>query len=161
MTGIEVAVGFLGGWAVHKARRVAVQADAEVDRALASAMDGLHELVSTALGVENPALRELTAEAEQVGAEGAIVPSGPVGQRVQRALEDATERDPVFDADLKRAVQRAQDARDQAAGRATAVGDRATAFHGTTTLQAKDGGVVAVNVGSVTTNPSQPGSHQR
>lgn len=79
MTGIEVAaVGLLGGWVVQKAKRAAGKADAEVDRVLASAMDGLHELVGDTLGVENSALRELTAEAEGTGAKGA--PDGATGR---------------------------------------------------------------------------------
>ncbi|MEV0276773.1 hypothetical protein AB0I22_10395 [Streptomyces sp. NPDC050610] len=161
MTGIEVAVGVLFAWAVQKARRVAGRADAEVDRALDAAMDELHDLVSTRLG-EQPALRELTAAAEEqaeaAGASGATEPSGPVRQRMQRVLADVAEHDAGFAAALERAVRQVQDARDRTTGQATAGGVGSVAVHGTVNVTAEAGGAAAVTMGNVTLgNPPQPG----
>ncbi len=160
MTGVEVAVGVLFAWAVQKARRVAGRADAEVDRALDAAMNELHDLVSTKLG-EQPALLELTAEAaeqaEAAGTEEAAVPTGPVRQRMQRALADAAEHDADFAAALERAVQQVQDARNRTAGQATAEGAGGVAVNGTVNVTAQSGGAAAMTMGNVTLNPPQPG----
>ncbi|WP_199931328.1 hypothetical protein [Streptomyces sp. CB02923] len=152
---------------MQKARRVAGRADAEVDRALDAAMDELHGLVSTRLG-EQPALLELTAEAEEqaeaaemdegAGTGEAAVPSDPVRQRMQRALADAAEGDAGFAAAVERAVQQVQDARDRTAGRASAEGAGGVAVHGSVNVSAETGGAAAVTMGNVTMgNPPQPG----
>ncbi|MFD7340239.1 hypothetical protein ACFV98_30255 [Streptomyces violascens] len=148
---------------MQKARRVAGRADGEVDRALDAAMDELHDRVGTRLG-EQPALRELSAEAEEqaeaAGTEEAAVPSTPVRQRMERPLADAAERDAGFAAALERAVQQVQDARDRTAGRATAEGAKSVAVHGTVNVSAQTGGAAAMTMGNVTLgNPPQPGPH--
>jgi hypothetical protein len=91
MTGIEIAVGYLFAWAVRKVRRVAGQADAEVDRGLDAAMERLHDLVSTKLG-NDPALQRAQDEADA----GQEEPHQRTRQRLQLALEDAVDHDADF-----------------------------------------------------------------
>ena len=93
MTGIEFVVGYLVAWAVRKARRVGHRADAEVDQALDTGMDRLHNLIADKLGPD-PALTQLETEA----AAGATTPR--TEQRVRLAVEDAGEKDPEFAARL-------------------------------------------------------------
>lgn len=158
MSGFEVAVGFLGAWAVQKVRRVAGRADAEVDRALDVAMDDLHELVSKRLR-EEPALRELTAEAEEAGTETAVL-SDPVRQRMLRALQDAAAQDPGFAAELKRAVQCVQAAHDRVGGGATEESPRGVATNATFTLNVQNGTAIAMAKIVTVNNPSHSGRNQ-
>lgn len=103
MTGLEIAVGFLVGWAVRKARTVGTRVDAEVDQALDAGLDRLHELVAGKLG-EEPALVKLTTEVEQAGEV-----SARTQERVRLALEDAAEADSGFASDLAAVVQQLQE----------------------------------------------------
>jgi isopropylmalate/homocitrate/citramalate synthase len=97
VTGVELVVGWLAAYAWGKARRVAGRADAEVDRALDTGMDRVHDLVSTKLGAD-PALERLTVEVAQ-NLETVSV-SDRTRQRVQLSLEDAVETDERFAAAL-------------------------------------------------------------
>lgn len=99
MPGIEIAVGYLFAWAVHKARRVGKRADGEVDRALDAGMDRLHELVSRRLG-EETALGKLEEEAKA----GREQPSESTGAQVRLALEETAERDSGFAEALGRLI---------------------------------------------------------
>ncbi|WP_326948642.1 hypothetical protein OG439_07595 [Amycolatopsis sp. NBC_01307] len=110
MTGLEIAVGFLVGWAVRKLRRVGQGVDVEVDRALDAGLNRLHDLVSGKLGAD-PALAKLTAEVERAGE-----PSSRTQQRVQLALEDAVEGDQTFATELTALVEYLQDVERQAGG---------------------------------------------
>ncbi|MFJ9121904.1 hypothetical protein ACIRJO_41040 [Streptomyces sp. NPDC102394] len=103
MTGIEIAIGYLFGWAVRKAQRVAGRADGEVDRALDVGMERLHDMVSRKLG-RDPALDRLAQEA----ASGCETPSERTRQRVLLALEEAHTTDTGFAADLDQAVAHLQ-----------------------------------------------------
>ncbi|MDH6116423.1 flagellar hook-basal body complex protein FliE [Kitasatospora sp. GAS204A] len=166
MTGLEIAVGYLFGWAVRKSRRVAGRADAEVDRGLDAGMDRLHELVSHKLG-QDSALHRLTEEAEA----GQEQPSDRTRQRVQLALEDAAEQDAGFAEALERAVEQLTQLQAQAptAGGVSA-GDGGQAVGGNVAIDARHGSVAAVKIaGNVTlggpaqpeaANPSQPASPQ-
>ncbi|MER8012503.1 hypothetical protein [Streptomyces sp. NPDC094149] len=103
MTGIEIAIGYLFGWAVRKAQHVAGRADGEVDRALDAGMERLHDAVSRKLG-NDPALEQLTQEA----ASGREAPSDRTRQRVLLALEEAHTTDTGFAADLEQTVAHLQ-----------------------------------------------------
>jgi hypothetical protein len=103
VTGIEIAIGYLFAWAVRKAQRVAGRADGEIDRALDTGMDRLHDVVSRKLG-NDPVLHRLTEEA----ASGRESPSERTRQRVLLALEEADETDAGFAADLEDAVAHLQ-----------------------------------------------------
>ncbi|MBV6703316.1 hypothetical protein KV557_40600 [Kitasatospora aureofaciens] len=158
MTGIEIAVGYAFAWLVRKAKRVAGRADAEVDRTLDAAMDGLHDLIGAKLG-EEPALRRLAEEAEA----GLDQASDRTRQWVTLALEDAAERDPSFGEALKRAVEQVQslNSASRAPGGVVA-GDRGVAVGGIMHVHADRGGVAAGQIaGDVTVgNPPAPGTPQ-
>lgn len=113
MTGLEIAVGFLVGWAVRKFRRAAQGVDAEVDRALDTGLDRLHDLVSSKLGAD-PALAQLNTEVEQAGQ-----PSDRTQQRVQLALEEAADSDTAFATDLTAILEHLQNLEQQAGGSTT------------------------------------------
>lgn len=124
MTGIELAVGYVFGWVVRKAKRAGGRADAEVDRAMDTALERLHDLISGKLG-EDPALRELAEEAGTGRAE----PSDHTRQRMRLALDDATGLDPEFARALDAAVREV--ASRERPARTTAAGDSGVAFGGT------------------------------
>lgn len=137
MTGIEVAVGVLFAWAVRKARRVAGRVDAEADRALDAGMDRVHELVSRALGDNDPVLTRLGEEARA----GLDQPSERTRQRLALALEDAGDQDPGFADALARAVAQVQQVQQvQAASGHSGIGHLVTGatFHGPAALQVGD-----------------------
>ncbi|MFE2970415.1 hypothetical protein ACFXKC_43580 [Streptomyces sp. NPDC059340] len=131
MTGLELAVGYLIGWAVRKARRVADRADAEVDQALDAGMDRLHEVVVTRLGTD-PALEQTLAEA----ASDQEAVADRTRLRLQLALEDAAERDAAFQQALDDAVAEVQAAAETAGPGARAV--YGNTFNGPTAFQVGD-----------------------
>ncbi|MFI6049932.1 hypothetical protein ACIBCO_07520 [Streptomyces violascens] len=96
---VEIAVGYVLGWLLRKARHVGEQADAEVDRTLDAGMSRVHELVSRKLGHE-PALLRAREEADA----GWESPSPRTRQRLELALEDAVERDVAFAMALQEAL---------------------------------------------------------
>jgi hypothetical protein len=105
MTGVEVAIACLVGWAARKARRVAGRMDEEVDRGLDAAMDHVHDVVSRKLG-EDRALARLTEEAEA----GNDEPTSQTRQWLKFALDDAVQRDSDFAKALEQAVAQYQTA---------------------------------------------------
>lgn len=128
---MELAVGYLIGWAVRKARRVADRADAEVDQVLDAGMDRLHEVVVTRLGTD-PALEQTLAEA--ASDEEAVADRTRL--RLQLALEDAAERDAAFQQALDDAVAEVQAAAETAGPGARAV--YGNTFNGPTAFQVGD-----------------------
>lgn len=153
MTGLEIAVGFLVGWAVRKIRRVGQRVDAEVDQTLDSGLDRLHELVSSKLGGE-PALIKLVAEVEQSGEA-----SPRTQERVRLALEDAAENDAGFASELAALVQQLQDVQHQAgvviAGQqGVAISGGVQADRGAIAVGGVTGGTVSIGVPP---DPSAPG----
>ncbi|GGQ68789.1 hypothetical protein GCM10010195_25350 [Kitasatospora griseola] len=133
--GVEIAVGYVFAWAVRKARLVAGRADGEVDRALETGMDRVHDLVTTTLG-QDPALTRAVAEA---GAETAVL-SANTRQWLALSLNDRAEQDPQFAAALLAAVQVVQNA-ERSAG-VSASGD-GIAVNGPVTINATGAGSVA------------------
>ncbi|MFJ8440689.1 hypothetical protein [Kitasatospora griseola] len=133
--GVEIAVGYVFAWAVRKARLVAGRADGEVDRALETGMDRVHDLVTTKLGPD-PALTRVAAEA---GAETARL-SDNTRQWLALSLNSTAEQDPQFAAALLAAVQAVQNA-ERSAG-ASASGD-GIAINGPVTINATGAGSVA------------------
>jgi hypothetical protein len=143
VTGLEIAVGFLVGWAVRKLRRVGQGVDAEVDRALDAGLDRLHDLVSGKLGAD-PALAKLTAEVEQTGES-----SSRTQQRVQLALEDAVEDDHAFASELAVLVEHLQDVERQVGGvvagrQGVAISGGVNADHGSVAIGGVTGGEVSI-----------------
>lgn len=133
MVGAELAVGYLFAWAVRKARRVAVRADAEADNALDAGMDRLHEVVVARLG-QDPALERAAEEATS----GLDEPTERTRRRLTDALEDAAERDALFAEALEQAVATVRAAA-RAAGDPNAARTAAgNVFHGPAALQIGD-----------------------
>ncbi|MFJ8273777.1 hypothetical protein ACIQ8G_26445 [Streptomyces sp. NPDC094154] len=157
MTGIELVVGYLAAWAVRKGCRVAGRADQEVDQALDAGMDRLHEAVASKLGGD-PALERMALEG-QSGQD----PSERTRQRVQLALEDATDDDPDFALALQAAVDRLEELKQQN-GAVTATGDGTGAVGGNVSIRADHGSAAAWTMGNVSIgappDPQQPGLHQ-
>lgn len=150
MVGVELAVGYMFAWAVRKARRVAGQADGEVDLALDAGMDRLHEVILNQLG-SDPVL----ARAEEEAAAGVEL-TPRTRQRLELALEDAAERDAVFAEALRAAVAEVQAT--ARPGGVTAGGD-GVAVGGDVSIRADRGSAAAVRMGDVTLgNPPVPGS---
>ena len=85
VTGVELLLGAVIGWAVRKARRVGGRVDGQVDEALDAGVDRLGELVAGKLGAD-PALVKLESEA----AAGEV--SQRTRDRVRLAVEDARHR---------------------------------------------------------------------
>ncbi|WP_265560305.1 hypothetical protein [Streptomyces hygroscopicus] len=154
MTGVEIAVGYAFAWLVRKAKRVAGQADEEVDRGLEAAMDRLHELISAKLG-QDPALERAGEEAEA----GQMELSPRTRQRLELAVEDAAERDSAFSEALNRAVKDLQAATTPVGG-VSVTGD-GQAVGGDVDIRAEHGSVAALRMGDVSLgNPSAPGPDQ-
>jgi len=130
VTGIEMAAGLLFVWATRRARRVGGGLDAEADRMLDAGLDRVHDLVSEALGGQDPVLARLEEEA-QAGGE-ALSPR--TRQRLELALEDAAGRDPGFAAALDQAVAEVQTADRRFGGQVL----RGNLFTGPTALQVGD-----------------------
>ncbi|MER5639984.1 hypothetical protein ABT095_23925 [Kitasatospora sp. NPDC002227] len=156
MTGIEVAVGYVFAWLVRKARPVAQQADAEVDRAVQAAMDRLHDLVTRKLG-KDPALERAKEEAS---AEPGKL-SARTRQRLVFSLEDAAEHDPAFDQALAALVEQLRAAGPSGAG----AGHHNQVFNGPVTMTASGAdSVVATQIENLTmgarTGPPRPGTAQ-
>lgn len=103
MTGVELAVGYAIAWAVRKARRVAGQADAEVDQVLDAGMGRVHEVIAARLGTD-PALEQAMTEAVS----GLQEVTGRTRTRLQLALEEQAEQDPAFARALQEAVASVQ-----------------------------------------------------
>ncbi|MFE4519441.1 hypothetical protein ACFRMQ_35280 [Kitasatospora sp. NPDC056783] len=97
---MELAVGYLFAWAVSKARRVAGRADAEVDQALDTGMDRLHDVVATRLGRE-PALESVTREV----ADGREEPTPETRDQLELALKYTASRDAEFAEALRQAIE--------------------------------------------------------
>ncbi len=139
MMGLELLAGYAVGYLLKKWRRVTARADTEVDHALDTGMDRVHELISTKLGGDT-ALAKLEEQA-LAGDEKLRT-----RERAEGAIIDAAEDDPDFAQQLEQLVTelREQDA-------SVSAGD-----HG------KSGGVAAgVIHGSVTPgNPPLPGRQQ-
>lgn len=146
---MEVVVGLVIAWAIAKVRRVAVRADGVVDQALDAAVDRVGELVTTRLKGDS-AVAQLEAEAEETGEV-----SDRTRQRVQLAIEDATEKSPEFARELNTAVAAAHAA---GAAAAQSTGSHGVIINGGVT---GSGGIVigAVTGGSVSlgTPPDPPG----
>ncbi|MCW7941460.1 hypothetical protein AAW14_04970 [Streptomyces hygroscopicus] len=149
-----MAVGYAFAWLVRKAKRVAGQADEEVDRGLEAAMDRLHELISAKLG-QDPALERAGEEAEA----GQMELSPRTRQRLELAVEDAAERDSAFSEALNRAVKDLQAATTPVGG-VSVTGD-GQAVGGDVDIRAEHGSVAALRMGDVSLgNPSAPGPDQ-
>ena len=153
MVGVELAVGYLFGWAVRKARRVAGRADAEVDQALEAGMDRLHGLITARLG-QDPALERAREEAES----GREELSERTRRRLVDSLEDVAERDPAFAKALEELMSKLQAV--VADGGVSAAVD-GQAIGGNVDVHAEGGSVAALKTGDVTIgragNPSLPG----
>ncbi len=147
VTGLELVAGYAVGYLLQKWRRVAGRVDTEVDHALDTGMDRMHELISTKL-VGDTALARLEAQAS-VGDE-----KPRTRERVEGAIIDAAEDDPDFAQQLEQLVTQL---REHDAGAST--GDYGVAAGRDMNIRAKSGGVAAgVIHGSVTPgNPPQPG----
>jgi hypothetical protein len=122
VTGVEVLAGVAVGYLVRKLRRVGGRVDAEVDRAVDAGLDGLHELVSEALG-DDPALAVLEEQATQGGESERTV------RRVTDAIADAAENDSGFAGRLQQVIEDLQ-RREGAGGGVTASGTGAIAVGG-------------------------------
>ncbi|MFJ9839281.1 hypothetical protein ACIRYZ_02270 [Kitasatospora sp. NPDC101155] len=154
MTGIEIAVGYVFAWVLRKTHRLAGRADAEVDRGLDAGMDRLHDLVSRKLG-QDPALQRAREEAESGHEE--LHPR--TRQRLELALEDATEHDADFAAALQREVDALQALSGSAGG--VSAGNGGQAVGGNVEIRADHGSAAAFTMGDVSLgNPPQPGPHQ-
>lgn len=131
--GVELAVGYLVAWAVRKARRVAGRVDGEVDQVLDAGMDRLHQIVVTRMGAD-PVLERLAVEAEA----GRTESTDRTRMRLQLALEEETERDPVFAKSLEEAVAKVQAAAAAAGPGSRAMYGNTFNFNGPTALQKGD-----------------------
>lgn len=147
MTGLELVAGYAVGYLLQKWRRVAGRVDTEVDHALDTGMDRVHELISTKLAGDT-ALATLEEQA-LVGAEKLRTQD-----RVEGAIIDAAEDDPDFAQQLEQLVTQL---REDDTG--ASAGDHGVAAGRDVNIRAKSGGVAAgVIHGSVTPgNPPQPG----
>ncbi len=94
MSGPEVVISCVVGWAAHIPRRGGRPADTEADRALDAGMQRVHDLVTARLE-EEPRFRLLWAEIEAGGA-----PAGETLDAAARALGAASDDDPEFAARL-------------------------------------------------------------
>ena len=150
---VELVVGYLFAWAMHKARRVAGRADAEVDQVLDAGLDRLHDAVATRLG-QDPALERAVEEAEA----GQEEPSERTRRRLTDSLQDVAERDPGFAEALEALVLELQAA--AGSGGVSASGD-GQAIGGNVGIHADAGSAAALKMGDVTIgsarNPSVPG----
>ena len=90
MVGLELIAGYLVAWAVRKARRAGQRLDKETDEVMDAGLDRLHEVVMAKLG-SDPAFVKLETDASQ-----GLELSERTVQRVQYAVEEATEEDPQF-----------------------------------------------------------------
>jgi hypothetical protein len=104
MTGLELVAGFLGAWAVRKARRVGGRLDQEFDAATDAGLERLHDVIAARLG-EDPALAKLEEEASHTGEV-----SDRTARRVTDAVDDAAEGNPGFADELRDAVAKIQEA---------------------------------------------------
>ncbi|SNQ50911.1 conserved hypothetical protein [Frankia canadensis] len=130
MTGIEIAVGVVFAWAVRRARRVGERMEEETGRIVDAGLDRVHDLVSQALGEDDPVLAHVEEEAQA----GAGELSERTRQRLSLALEDAADRDRAFAAALAQAVAVAQSADQQAGGHVLS----GNTFAGPTAIQVGD-----------------------
>ncbi len=98
MTGLEpIALGYFVRWAAQKAGKVGKHVDERLDAALAALAD---RIIDTVDG--DAAVSQLQHEA------GSGVENPRTVQRVQLALEDAVERNPLFATDLATLVAELQ-----------------------------------------------------
>jgi hypothetical protein len=142
----DAVVGYLMAWATTKFRRVARQADTEVDRAVDAGLGQLREMVRRRLG-DDPALAQLEREVDE-GVDGPRT-----RERVRLALEDAAERDPEFASEVANVLRQVR----AAAGVVAA--DHGVAAGGDVSIRAYDQAVAAAVIhGAVSTaNPPEPG----
>lgn len=131
VTGVELAVGYLAAWALHKTKRVADRADAEVDQVLDAGMDRVHELIAARLGTD-PALEQAMTEAASEQAEV----TDRTRTRLHLVLEEQTEQDPAFAAELQKVVANVQAAASEATSAARAV--YGNTFNGPSAIQSGD-----------------------
>jgi len=155
---IEVAVGCLVAWTWRKARRVGGRIAGEVDFALDTAMDKVHDVIARKLA-GNAELERLSEEAEA----GQDEPSALTARRVNDAVTAAVESDPAFAAELREAVAQLEAAKQQP-GSAVA-GAYGLAAAGNVNVQVAEGGfgaaVANIQGGVHFNNPSQPGPATR
>jgi hypothetical protein len=90
VVGLELVAGYLVAWVVRKARRAGQRLDNETDEVMDASLDRLHEVVTAKLG-SDPALVKLETAASQ-----GLELSERTVQRIQYAVEEATEEDPQF-----------------------------------------------------------------
>jgi hypothetical protein len=152
MIGIELVVGYVAAWAWRKARRVAGRADAEVDQALDTGMDRLHQLISSKLAGD-PALAQLETEAGKNLEVESV--SARTRERVRLALEDAVEADEDFEARLTALVKQLRKVEES---QGVVAGEHGLAASGDVSIHAEGGSVAsAVHHGNVTLgNPPPP-----
>jgi hypothetical protein len=95
MTGLEpLVVGYLGAWALRKARRVGDRVDGSVDQALDAVVDRLDALVRDRIGAE-PAIVRL----EQEAAEGSA--TDVTRREAEQAIAEAVSADEEFGSRLR------------------------------------------------------------
>ena len=108
MVGIELVAGYLVAWGVRKLRRIGNRLDEETDEVIDAGLDRLHDAVAAKLGADT-ALAKLESEVSQ-----GLEPSDRTLQRVQYAVEEATEEDPEFGAVIEALLAKLEEARDGA-----------------------------------------------
>jgi|SRR6185369_15364467 len=158
--GLEIAIGYLGGWMYRKAKRVGGQVDGHVDAGLEAAGDRFGALVERKLAGDS-ALTRLEREAKTNS--GAV--SSDVASHAVWVVQTAADEDDAFAAALTAAIRELQQAVETAAGpSAWATGPNATAV-GQATITADRGGIAALSIGTVnnkfgggeTPDPPTPG----
>jgi hypothetical protein len=108
MVGLELVAGYLVAWGVRKLRRIGNRLDEETDEVIDAGLDRLHDAIAAKLGAD-PALAKLESEVSQE-----LEPSDRTLQRVQYAVEEATEEDPEFAAVIEALLAKLEEARDGA-----------------------------------------------
>jgi hypothetical protein len=147
---LEVAIGFVIAWVVGKARRAGQHLDGLADDVVDAGAIRVRELVLTKLDGDS-AVRRMEVEAAETGKV-----SDRTRQRLELALEEATEEDEKFAAELSEALTQAREPRK----------DNSVAVTGTATATGPGGSAVGA-IGSITGNvafggapaadPPQPG----
>jgi hypothetical protein len=108
VVGLELVAGYLVAWVVRKARRAGQRLDEETDEVMDAGLDRLHEVVMAKLG-SDPALVKLETDASQ-----GLEPSERTVQRVQYAVEEATEEDSQFAMVIEQVLAQLEEIRDAA-----------------------------------------------
>ena len=147
--GIEVVVGYLATWVWRRARHAGGRIEEKVDAAVDAKLGKLYDTVAGKLAGD-PALGRLESEA---GQDSDVQPqvSERTRDRVRLALEDATEADPAFAAQLAELAAEVK----KAAG--VSASDHGVAAGRDVNVQAESGSVAAVNLyGGVTIGTPPP-----